>query len=155
MTLFEFIEHFNKDTEIVVLYYGNIEYKGPVSEITDKNLRNREVLQGAAAMLDGAMCIPVKRIYPNGNVDVIIKLREELSETDKSFIEQEIEKMMHKHGIERDGDLYYKKQDKPYEDFDSIISFYFDVSCKTEWKKYIKGLGYVSNRQKAHSYIEW
>lgn len=40
MTLFEFIEHFDKDTQIVVLYYGNIEYIGTVGEITTENLRN-------------------------------------------------------------------------------------------------------------------
>ena len=33
MTLFEFIEHFNKDTQIVVLYYGNIEYRGQLVEL--------------------------------------------------------------------------------------------------------------------------
>ena len=63
MTLFEFVEHFDKDTKIVVIYYDNVEYRGSVGEITVENLRNREVLQGAVIMLDGEVCIPVNRIY--------------------------------------------------------------------------------------------
>ena len=92
MTLFEFIEHFNKDTQIVVLYYGNIEYRGTVGEITADNLRNRKVLQGDVVMHDGEICIPVNIIYPKRNADVTIKLREDLSEIDRQFIKQEIEK---------------------------------------------------------------
>lgn len=155
MTLFEFVEHFNEDTQIVVLYYGNIEYRGKVGEITVKKLRNREVLQGAVVMLDGEVCIPVNRIYPKRNADVTIKLREELSEIDRQFIEQEIEKMMHKYRIERDGDFYYKIQNRPFEDFHSVIQFYISVSHNKEWKKYIKGLGYVSHLEGTNSYTEW
>ena len=154
MTLFEFIEHFNKDTQIVVLYYGNIEYRGTVGGITAENLRNREVLQGAAVMQDGEVCIPVNRIYPNRNMDVTIKLREGLSEIDRLFIEREIEKVMNKYGIERDGELYYKIQNTAFDDFQQVAGFYLELRDIEEWQKYIKGLGYVSHLEGTNSYTE-
>ena len=79
MTLFEFIEHFNKDTQIVVRCYGNVEYRGTVGEIAIEYLRNREVIQGTVTMQDGEICIPVNRIYPNRNEDVILELGEDIS----------------------------------------------------------------------------
>ncbi len=41
MTLFEFIEHFDKETDIVVRYYGNMEYRGKVCKISLEYLKNR------------------------------------------------------------------------------------------------------------------
>ena len=155
MTLFEFIEHFDKDTQIVVLYYGNIEYRGTVGEITAQNLRNRKVLQEDVVIHDGEICIPVNRIYPKRNADVTIKLREDLSEIDRQFIEQEIEEMMHKYGIERERDFYYKIPNRPFEDFHAIIQFYISVRHKKEWKKYIKALGYVSHMEGTHEFVAW
>lgn len=155
MTLFEFVEHFDRDTKIVVIYYGSIEYRGMVGEITIENLRNREVVQGSVVMLDGEMCIPVNRIYPNRNADVILELREDLSEEDRLFIEQEIKKMMNKYGIERDGNFYYKIQNEAFDDFHSIISFYCMLSERKKYQKYIKGLGYVSHMEGTHKFVAW
>ena len=47
-------------------------------------------------MHDGEICIPVNIIYSKRSADVTIKLRENLSEIDRQFVEQEIEKMMYK-----------------------------------------------------------
>lgn len=155
MTLMEFVEQLDSETKIVVTYYGCIEYRGTVGGISIDYLKNRKLIYGSVVMLDGELCIQVNRVYPNRHIDVAIKIREDLSKEDRLFIEQELERLMNKHEIERTGDFYYKIQNKAFDDFHPVISFYLEIKSKKEWRKYIKGLGYVSHMEGTHRYDVW
>ena len=113
------------------------------------------LFRSSVVMLDGELCIQVNRIYPNRHIDVAIKIREDLSKEDRLFIEQELERLMNKHEIERNGDFYYKIQNKAFDDFHPVISFYLEIKSKKEWRKYIKGFGYVSHMEGTHRYDVW
>lgn len=43
MTLFEFLENFDETSEIIILYYGNIEFEGQIKDIPFKEMVGKTV----------------------------------------------------------------------------------------------------------------
>lgn len=103
MHLTEFLEFFEPNIVVTILYYGFIEYSGKIVNMPLSLIMGREVIPGSCILSDDGLLLEVERTIPERNSDVIINWREDLSEEELLFVQSEITKLMSKLDISQDG----------------------------------------------------
>ncbi len=73
------------------------------------------------------------------NFIVRLELKEDLSDEEKTFINNKIEGLKNVFGIEQEGNLFFKKNKKLYDDLGPCCAFFIKIN---KFKKYFKIIEY-------------
>lgn len=73
------------------------------------------------------------------NFIVRLELREDLTDEEKAFINNKINELKQIFGIEQNGNLFYKKNNKLYDDIGPCNSFFIKIN---KFKSYFKLIEY-------------
>lgn len=73
------------------------------------------------------------------NFIVRLELKEDLTDEEKAFINNKINELKDIFGVEQNGNLFYKKNNKLYDDFGPCNSFFIKIN---KFKRYFKLIEY-------------
>lgn len=152
MTLFEFLENFDETSEIIILYYGNIEFEGQIKDIPFKEMVGKTVKKGESILTDTTLIINVENeIVKCRNYDVVLVVHDDLPEEKRIFINGEINRYKEYFNIiEKDGLFYAEERERTYDDIPRMFRFFNKIQ---KYKDYFKTIGYISHAEGASQMI--
>lgn len=144
MNLFEFLEKFDATSEVIINYYGSIEYVGKIKDIPFNKMVGKSVKVGESIISDSTMIISVENdIKEHRSYDVVLVLHDDLPDDKVQFINEIISEYKDKYNIvEKDGLYYAEEREMSFDDVPRMLTFFNKMQ---KYKDYFKTIGYVSH----------